>query len=57
LFQPGSPGGRAIQVALAWLDRAASNFIAMGMLALSAQTTATAPILKTVVANAERLGR
>jgi hypothetical protein len=57
LFQPGSPAGRAIQVALAWLDRAASNFIAMGMLALSAQTTATAPILKTVVANAERLGR
>jgi O-methyltransferase involved in polyketide biosynthesis len=41
--------------ALAWFDRAASNFIAMGMLALSAQDAAMAPIRRTVGANAERL--
>jgi hypothetical protein len=41
--------------ALAWYDRAASNFIAMGMLALSAQDTAMAPIRETVGANIERL--
>jgi len=42
--------------ALAWFGRAASNFIAMGMLALSAQDAAMAPIRETVGANAERLG-
>jgi O-methyltransferase involved in polyketide biosynthesis len=42
--------------ALAWFGRAASNFIAMGMLALSAQDAAMAPIRQTVGANAERLG-
>ena len=43
--------------ALAWFDRAASNFIAMGMLALSAQDAAMTPIRQMVAANAERLGR
>jgi hypothetical protein len=41
--------------ALAWFGRAASNFIAMAMLTLSAQDAAMAPIRQTVGANAERL--
>lgn len=45
------------QFALAWLDRAASSFLAMGMLALSAQVAAMTPVRQTVVANAERLCR
>jgi O-methyltransferase involved in polyketide biosynthesis len=43
--------------ARAWFSRAASSFIAMGMLALTAQAAAMAPIRQTVVSNAERLGR
>jgi O-methyltransferase involved in polyketide biosynthesis len=43
--------------ALDWFNRAASNFIAMGMLALGAQEAAMLPIQQTVFANAERLGR
>jgi O-methyltransferase involved in polyketide biosynthesis len=43
--------------ALACFSRAASSFIKLGMLALTAQAAAMAPIHATVVANAERLGR
>ena len=43
--------------ARAWFSRAASSCIALGMLALTAQAAAMAPIRQTVVANAERLGR
>jgi O-methyltransferase involved in polyketide biosynthesis len=43
--------------ARAWLSRATSSFNTMGMLALTAQAAAMAPIRQTVVANAERLGR
>lgn len=43
--------------ACAWFDRTASGFMAMGLLALNAQAGAMAPIHKTVVANADRLGR
>jgi hypothetical protein len=39
----------------AWFERAASSFLAWGMLALDAQDAALAPIRQTVVANAERL--
>lgn len=39
-----------------WFDRAASGFLAMGMLALSAQAAAMTPIRKAVIANVERLG-
>jgi O-methyltransferase involved in polyketide biosynthesis len=38
-------------------DRATSTIIAMGLLALSAQDAAMAPLRQTVAANAERLGR
>lgn len=41
--------------ALAWFDRAASNFFALGMLALGAQEAAMVPIRQTVEANVERL--
>jgi hypothetical protein len=41
----------------AWFERTASNFIAMGVLALDAQNAAMVPIRQTVAANAERLGR
>jgi O-methyltransferase involved in polyketide biosynthesis len=44
-------------IARAWFERAASNFLGLGMLALDAQDAALAPIRQTVVANAERLGR
>jgi hypothetical protein len=40
---------------LGWFDRASSNFAAMGMLALSAQNAAIAPISQSVHANVERL--
>jgi O-methyltransferase involved in polyketide biosynthesis len=43
--------------ALDWFNRAVSDFIAMGMLALGAQEAAMLPIQQTVFANAERLGR
>jgi O-methyltransferase involved in polyketide biosynthesis len=43
--------------ALAWFDRAASNFFAIGMLALDAQDAVMAPIRQTVTANAERLSQ
>jgi hypothetical protein len=42
--------------ACAWCDRAASNFIAMGMFVLDAQDAVIAPIRQTVAVNAERLG-
>ena len=45
------------QFALAWFNRAASNFFAMGILALGAHQAAMAPIQQTVAANTERLGR
>jgi hypothetical protein len=38
-----------------WFHRATSNFFTMGMLALTAQAAAMAPIHQTVVGNAERL--
>jgi hypothetical protein len=40
----------------AWLSRATSSLNTMGMLVLTAQAAAMAPIRQTVVANAERLG-
>lgn len=43
--------------ALAWFGRAATNFFAMGLLALGAQRAAMVPIQQTIAANAERLGR
>jgi hypothetical protein len=43
--------------ARAWFDRVTSSFITMGLLALTTQAAAMAPIRQTVVANAERLGR
>jgi O-methyltransferase involved in polyketide biosynthesis len=41
--------------AYAWMGRATSRFIAMGMFAMSAQAAALAPIRQTVVENSERL--
>jgi O-methyltransferase involved in polyketide biosynthesis len=41
----------------AWFDRAASNFIAMGMIVLDVQDAVMAPIRQTVAVNAERLGQ
>jgi O-methyltransferase involved in polyketide biosynthesis len=38
-----------------WCDRVTTNFIKMGMLALSAQEAAMAPIRQTIAANSERL--
>jgi hypothetical protein len=55
-----NPAGLAAaqsRFALAWFDRATSTIIAMGLLALSAQDAAMAPLRQTVAANAERLGR
>jgi hypothetical protein len=43
--------------ALEFLERAASNFFALGMLALGAQQAAMVPFQQTVAANAERLVR
>jgi hypothetical protein len=45
------------QFALAWFNRAASNFFAVGMLALGVQQAAMVPIQQTVAANTERLGK
>jgi hypothetical protein len=39
----------------AWWDRAASNFMALGMMALNAQAAALGPLRLAVAANAERL--
>jgi hypothetical protein len=41
--------------ASAWMGRATSRFIEMGMFAMSAQAAALAPIRRTVVENSERL--
>jgi len=41
--------------AYGWMGRATSRFIEMGMLAMSAQAAALAPIRQTVVENSERL--
>ena len=43
--------------AAAWFEKAASNFMAMGVLALDAQAAAIAPFQQTIAANAERLDR
>jgi O-methyltransferase involved in polyketide biosynthesis len=43
--------------ALAWIEQAAANFMAMGMLALGAQQAAMVPIQQTIAANTERLAR
>ncbi len=45
------------QFALDWFNRAATNFFAVGLLALGVQQAAMAPIQATVAANTERLGR
>jgi hypothetical protein len=42
--------------ARAWFARAAANWIALGIRTFEAQSEAMAPIRRTVVANAERLG-
>jgi hypothetical protein len=39
----------------AWFDRAASNFVTIGMLMLNTQEAVMAPIRQTVAVNAERL--
>jgi hypothetical protein len=44
------------EFARAWFGRAASNFIAIGMLVLKSQDAVMAPIWQTVAVNAERLG-
>lgn len=41
--------------ALAWINRATTNFFNMGLLALGAQKAAMAPIQETIAANAKRL--
>jgi O-methyltransferase involved in polyketide biosynthesis len=43
--------------AYGWMSRATSRFIEMGLLAMSAQAAALAPIRQTVVENSERLAR
>jgi hypothetical protein len=43
--------------AFAWLERAATNFFAMGMMALGAQQAAMVPIQQTIAANTQRLGK
>jgi O-methyltransferase involved in polyketide biosynthesis len=45
------------QFAAAWFNRAASNFFAIGLLALGVQQAAMVPIQNTIAANAERLAR
>jgi hypothetical protein len=45
------------QFALAWFSRAASNFFAMGMLAIGMHEAAMVPIQQTIAANTERLAR
>ena len=56
----GSPVAMAeaqSQFALDWINRATTNFFAMGMLALGVQQAAMVPIQQTITANTERLGR
>jgi hypothetical protein len=43
--------------AATWFETAASNFMAMGVLALDAQAAAITPFQRTIAANTERLGR
>ena len=43
--------------AVAWFGKAASNFMAMGVLALDAQKAAMTPFQQTVASNTERLGQ
>jgi hypothetical protein len=43
------------QFAAAWFDRAASNFFAMGLLALGVQQATMVPIQRTIAANTQRL--
>jgi hypothetical protein len=45
------------QFTLDWFSRAATNFFAMGLLALGAQQAAMVPIQQTIAANTERLGK
>jgi hypothetical protein len=45
------------QFALSWLNRAASNFCAISLLALGVQQAAMVPIQQTIAGNTERLGR
>jgi hypothetical protein len=45
------------QFALAWFSRAATNFFAMGLMALGAQEAAMVPIQQTIAANTARLGK
>jgi len=54
---PMSLAKSQVRFARAWFDRAASNFITLGMLALTGQAATMAPIRETVFANADRLGR
>jgi hypothetical protein len=54
---PAAMAGAQGQFALDWFSRAATNFFALGMLALGVQQAAMVPIQETVAANTERLGR
>lgn len=45
------------QYTLGWLNRAISNFFALGVLAFGAHEAAMVPILSAVAANTERLAR
>ena len=45
------------QFALDWFNRAATNFFAIGLLALGVQQAAMVPIQQTLAANTERLAR
>lgn len=45
------------QFAVAWFNRAAANFFAIGLLALGAQKAAMVPIQRTIAANTKRLAR
>jgi hypothetical protein len=44
------------QFAKSWFEQAASNFMAIGILALGAQEAALVPIQETLAANSARLG-
>jgi hypothetical protein len=55
-FGPAAWAEAQSQFARAWLNRLTSNFNMLGMLLLTTQAAAMAPIRQTVVANAERLG-
>jgi O-methyltransferase involved in polyketide biosynthesis len=55
-FGPAAWAEAQSQFARAWLNRLTSNFNTLGMLLLTTQAAAMAPIRQTVVANAERLG-